>query len=156
MTRLERCELLKSKGYTYNPETGKIYGMRGQELISKNTNGYVILFVKNKPDIQLYGHHFAYYCVYGNVDFKMLDHINEIKSDNRIDNLRVSNYTQNNSNVIKSAKGYTWDKNRNKWASKISVNYKTINLGRFDTEEEARNAYLEAKKKYHICLADTN
>lgn len=149
MTKLEKCEILKSKGYTYNPESGKIYGMRGQEVIAKNKDGYVILYVKSNPNVQLYGHHFAYYYIHGNVDFEMLDHINEIKSDNRITNLRISNSTENNRNVIMSAKGYTWDKNRNKWRSKITVNYKTINLGRFDTEEEARNVYLEAKKKYH-------
>lgn len=149
MTRLEKCEILKSKGYTYDPETGKIYGIRNRELKSKNKSGYIILFVRDKPSITLYGHHYAYYCVYGNVDFKMLDHINEIKLDNRINNLRVSNYTQNNRNTLSSAKGYSWDKNRNKWFSKITVDYKTINLGRFDTEEEARNTYLTAKKKYH-------
>jgi hypothetical protein len=30
------------------------------------------------------------------------------------------------------------------------LNYKKIYLGDFNTEEEATNAYLEAKKKYHI------
>ena len=36
MTRLEKCELLKSKGYTYNPETGKIFNRFGKELTAKN------------------------------------------------------------------------------------------------------------------------
>ena len=47
------------------------------------------------------------------------------------------------------AKGYSKDKKNNKWVSCITVNYKQIHLGSFDTPEEARQAYVEAKKKYH-------
>ena len=32
----------------------------------------------------------------------------------------------------------------------ITLNNKTINLGLFDNENDARNAYLEAKKIYHV------
>ena len=46
-------------------------------------------------------------------------------------------------------KGYYWDEATQKWKAKISCNYKVIHLGSFDTPEEARQAYLEAKKKYH-------
>jgi hypothetical protein len=38
-------------------------------------------------------------------------------------------------------KGVTWDKNRNKWASRIMVKRKITNIGRFNTELEASNAY---------------
>ena len=46
-------------------------------------------------------------------------------------------------------KGYRWGKKTKKWEARITVNYKQIHLGCFDTEEEARKAYLKAKRKHH-------
>ena len=143
MTRLQKCELLKSKGYTYDPDTGKIYGTKGFEIIGKHKKGYILL--RNG----LLGHHFAWYMTYDNVDFIELDHENRIRHDNRIDNLRISNRSeqgQNRSNV----KGYSWNKTKNKYQSYIKLNGKKISLGYYHKEEEARQAYLLAKEKYHI------
>lgn len=142
MTRLEKCQHLKEKGYTYDPETGKIYGMTNNEIIRKDRKGYIIL--KN----HLKAHHYAYYCVYGNVDFIELDHENRDRCDNRICNLRISNRTQQNQNRA-NVKGYSWNKKRNKYESYIHYNKKKMSLGFFNFEEEAKNAYIEAKKKYH-------
>lgn len=141
MTRLEKCEFLKSKGYTYDSETGKIFNPKGKEIIRKCNKGYILLANNLK------GHHFAWYVTYNNVDFEMLDHINQIKYDNRICNLRISNNQQNLFNTNK--KGYSWHNASNKWISQIGLNNKIIYLGLFNTEKEARNAYIEAKKKYH-------
>jgi hypothetical protein len=47
-----------------------------------------------------------------------------------------------------NAKGYT--KRKNKWIAQIKLDYKNIYLGSYNTEEEARQAYLLAKEKYHI------
>jgi len=146
MTRLEKCELLKSKGYTYDKETGKIFGVRGKEIIRK-TKGY-ILISNHFGNQSLLGHHFAWYMTYGNVDFIELDHINRNKTDNRICNLRISNRSQQTQNT--NAKGYDFHKLANKWRAQIQVEGKRFYLGLFNTEEEARQAYLEAKKKYHI------
>ena len=74
--------------------------------------------------------------------------INGIKDDNRICNLRSVTNQQNCFNRT-NAKGYTWNKRHSKWMSKIKVNSKTINLGYYNTEQEARNAYLAAKEIYH-------
>lgn len=143
MTRLEKAIYLKEKGYSYDKKTGKIYGIRGNEIVGKR-NGYIFL-QNNKPDFVLNGHHFAWYMTYGNMDFEMLDHINRDRLDNRILNLRVSNHQENGFN--RNDKGYYLCKG--KWKSQIVIHYKQIYLGLYDTEEEARNAYLEAKKKYH-------
>jgi hypothetical protein len=140
MTRLEKCELLKSKGYKYDPDTGKIYGIKGDEIKNKK-DGYI--FLKHN----LKGHHFAWYMSYGKVNFIQLDHKNSVRDDNRISNLRILCRKGQMENI--ECKGYTWDKLQNKWMAKITHNYKTINLGRFNTEEEARQAYLSAKKIYH-------
>ena len=42
MTRLEKCVILKEKGYSYDKKTGKIYGIRGNEIVGKR-NGYIFL-----------------------------------------------------------------------------------------------------------------
>ena len=148
MTRLEKCELLKSKGYTYNSETGKIFGVYGKEIISKDDNGYIRIGGSNHFKGHLLGHHFAWYMFYENVNFEMLDHINRNKIDNKICNLRISNTQKNAFNL--NSKGYSWSKNAKKWEAKIMLDGKNIYLCLFNTEEEAKNAYLEAKKKYHL------
>jgi hypothetical protein len=81
----------------------------------------------------------------------MIDHYNRKRHDNRLENLHVVNGNQNQWN--RDDKGYYWDKERNKWRARITVNNKTIYLGTFEKEEDARNAYLEAKPKYHVIAA---
>ena len=71
-----------------------------------------------------------------------------VKTDNRICNLRPVTNQQNAFNV--NAKGYTWDKFTNKWRSQIMLNGKNICLGRYKIEEDARQAYIFGKEKYHI------
>ena len=150
MTRLEKCELLKSKGYTYDPDTGKIYSVKGNEIIGKHTNGYIHISIKYyKKQYRLLGHHFAWYMIYGNVDFIELDHINRIRFDNRISNLRIVNRLENQQN--KNGKGYYWCNDKNKWRSQITINKKKKHLGYFNTEEEAQNAYIEAKNPPYLC-----
>ena len=147
MTRLEKCELLKFKGYTYDKETGKIFGIYGKE-ITTNYNGYIYL-VSNDNFKKLYGHHFAWYMIYGNVDFIELDHINRITNDNRICNLRIADRQLQSQN--RNSKGVVFRKDCNKYQARITLNnHKRISLGLFNNEEDAIQAYLEAKKKYHI------
>jgi hypothetical protein len=77
-----------------------------------------------------------------------VDHINGVRHDNRLENLRLVTHQQNQHNRTK-AKGYTWNKLRNKWQSQIRINSKKKHLGYFELEEEAHKAYLEAKLIYH-------
>ena len=63
-------------------------------------------------------------------------------------NLREVTKQQNQHNRTR-AKGYYWDKARNKWQAQIRINGKQINLGYYDLEHEARAAYLAAKAIYH-------
>lgn len=77
-----------------------------------------------------------------------IDHYNRKRDDNSIENLHVVNSQQNNFN--KDAKGYTWDKNRNKWKAQIQLNGKSIYIGLFEKEEDARNAYIKKKLELHL------
>jgi len=77
-----------------------------------------------------------------------IDHINENKLDNRIENLRKATQSQNLCNR-KAIKGYCFDASKDKWTAQIRLNGKKKFLGSFDTEEQAREAYLRAKEKLH-------
>ena len=148
MTRLEKCELAKQIGYTYDPETGEIYGLRGKEIKGQNKDGYIMIHNTKISDIR--AHHFAWYMVYGNVDFDMLDHIDQDKTNNRITNLRIATPQVNQHNRLKTTKGYFFSKKDKKYRVRIVLNYKTIHGGYFNTEKEARNRYLELKEIYHL------
>ena len=78
-----------------------------------------------------------------------VDHINGIRHDNRLENLRLVTNQQNQWNRPK-VKGYYWNKASRKWHARIMIDGKPQHLGYFDTEEEARAAYLEAKERWHI------
>lgn len=82
-----------------------------------------------------------------------VDHINGIKADNRIVNLRLATPTQNQQNKAgygQYAKGVTWrDRKEKPYQAKIRVDGKRIHLGSFATEAEAAEAYQQAALKYH-------
>lgn len=77
-----------------------------------------------------------------------IDHIDMNKTNNYWLNLRIVTHQQNLFNS--KAKGYSYHKHKRKFEAKIGLNGKDIYLGAFEKEEDARDAYLEAKKKYHI------
>jgi hypothetical protein len=144
----DRLELFKNKGWKYNLDTGEIFSHMNKLISSLDSDGYIScnLWIDNKR-IRIKGHQLAWYLTYNEIP-NILDHINRIKNDNKISNLRKVTSQQNNFNM--NAKGCYFDKDRNSWRSLIKINRKIINLGRFKTEEEAHNNYLKAKEKYHI------
>ena len=79
----------------------------------------------------------------------VIDHRDGNPSNNCIENLRITTQHGNNWNHVR-AKGYYWNKDAKKWHAQIRVNGEVIFLGRFDTEEEAHQAYLAAKLVHHI------
>ena len=76
-----------------------------------------------------------------------VDHIDRNPQNNKVSNLRMVTKRKNQENRI--GKGYTWNKNAKKWVAKIVVNGVANHLGYFDKEEDARAAYIQAKKIYH-------
>ena len=79
----------------------------------------------------------------------VIDHIDGNKINNCVANLRITNQSGNLHNR-KDVKGYYFHKGNQKWVSQIMVNKKRIHLGYYKTEEEAREVYLVAKRKYHL------
>lgn len=84
-----------------------------------------------------------------------VDHINGNTLDNRRENLRLSTRSENNMNKGKQRnnksgyKGVYFCKWTNRWAAQIVVNRKKKLIGRFDTPEEAHEAYKAAALELH-------
>ena len=76
-----------------------------------------------------------------------VDHKDRKGANNIWRNLRVATHSQNHGNRTKLStntsgyKGVCWDKSRNKWMSHIMVRGKRITIGRFNTPEQAAEAY---------------
>ena len=77
---------------------------------------------------------------------QVIDHIDHNRTNNDWLNLRVVTNQQNHFN-ISGVKGYRY--RSGKYDVRITFNNKEYHLGRYKTEDEARQAYLEAKEKYH-------
>ena len=78
----------------------------------------------------------------------VVDHINDIKTDNRLDNLQIitqrENVCKTQGSYSSRYKGVTWFKLRNKWLAQIKINNKNINLGIYTEEYQAHLAYQKA------------
>jgi hypothetical protein len=81
-----------------------------------------------------------------------VDHIDQDKTNNHIDNLRLATPSQNAMNKS-SSQGVTFDKSRNKCAASIKKDSKTFHLGRFDTKEEALASRRAGELKYFDAFA---
>jgi len=93
-----------------------------------------VAFLNHKPD----GHKIV------------VDHINNIPNDNRLENLQLITNRENLSkdkNGSSKYVGVRWDKERNKWASQICINGKQKFLGRFKEEIDAHLAYQNKLKE---------
>jgi len=84
---------------------------------------------------------------------KEVDHIDRNGLNNRRSNLRPVTSAQNKWNVglrsdnTSGLKGAFWDKSRQNWIARISVNNVGKHLGRFDTAEAAHAAYAAEAKR---------
>ena len=110
------------------------------------TNGYTSISLKDK---RILNHRIIGYTFLGlDIDNpKMyIDHIDRNRKNNNWLNLRIVTPQQNQFNYS-NVKGYRFHKKR--YEARIQVNGKGIYLGRYKKEEDARQAYLDAKKIYH-------
>jgi hypothetical protein len=82
-------------------------------------------------------------------DLPEVDHINRIRNDNRLENLRWVTDQENQYNRS-NTKGYYFNKVAQKFQATISHNGKIKYLGLYDTEARASSVYLAAKAIYHI------
>jgi hypothetical protein len=88
---------------------------------------------------------------------KYIDHINGVRTDNRIENLRACTHQQNCFNsagyTSTGVKGVTWHKSAKKWQAQLSINGRNTYLGSFKTIEEAAEAVERARQEHHGAFA---
>lgn len=151
-------------GAKFNYEYGNIYrchhlkkGDEWKEIkIQINSKGYKrFQFQVNKKTYTFRIHRLVYWLhnphwdIYNSSTNNSIDHIDGDILNNNIENLRLVTHQENHWNRTR-AKGCYWNKREKKWKAEIKFNGETKRLGSFDNEVDARNAYLEAKKIYHI------
>ncbi len=109
-------------------------------------NGYIIYNIDNK---NYRAHRLAWFIYYGIWPQAHIDHINGVRDDNRICNLREVTVRKNQQNLRchregKVLLGAHWDKSKKKWTSNIRINGKSVHLGTFKTSQAAHEAYFKA------------
>lgn len=147
-------EELKNQ-FHYNPYTGIFIRKKlGKKTGSKNNCGYININVNNKT---YSAHRLAWLYVHGDWP-KNIDHVNHIRHDNRLVNLRNVTHKENrrNSSLISTNKsgvnGVHWNKNTNKWIACIFMrngeNIESIHLGSHLDKFEAICARMSANNKH--------
>ena len=129
------------------PDDGKIYNKKSKKFTgTKDSGGYLRFKLNNKSTLN---HRYIYEIVNGPIPEGMeVNHINFKTDDNRISNLDLMTHQQN-SQYQQNVKGYYWSKDNQKWEAYINLNNKRIYLGRFDNENDARNAYVSKAKEFN-------
>jgi hypothetical protein len=81
----------------------------------------------------------------------VVDHINGIKTDNRLENLQIVTIRYNSRktqvNYSSQYKGVSFSKNKNRWIARIQIDGKSKYLGMHKTELEASEAYQNKLKE---------
>lgn len=144
----------------YNSETGE-FRWKERDGVRKEINttfankiaggnnashGYIEIGINNRRYL---GHRLAWLYIYGDWPPCQIDHINMVRTDNRITNLRLANHSENkwnrgkNSNNKSGYKGVRLHKASGLWQVRIMRERKEISLGYFKTIEEAVARYSE-------------
>jgi hypothetical protein len=141
-----------NKLLAYDPHTGILtwriarsrWHVPGDIAGSLGGDGYCTIMVDGKA---YKAHRLAWLLHTGKWPKQQLDHINRVKDDNRIKNLREVSQAQNkiNSNLYRNNKsgyrGVYFHKLTGTWAAGITKDGKSRCLGRFATAEQASKRY---------------
>lgn len=138
---------------SYDPTTGLFHRKHGLGGIaagavsgSVNSHGYVQLRVNWRL---VKAHRLAWLMTHGYWP-TAIDHINGIRTDNRLGNLRESDKRRNGQNMRCHREGHlpgTRYTPSGKWAAQLTVKGKRKHIGLFDTAQDAHEAYMAECKK---------
>ena len=136
---------------SYDLETGLV--TKTITMGGLSAEGYICIKIKGKTHKL---HRVIWEHIYGKIPKgRQIDHINGIRSDNRLENLRLATAKQQaqnrkvRSDSVSGASGVSFSKQHHKWKASISVNGVKVHLGYFDCIEEAKKVREMAKNQYH-------
>lgn len=153
----ERLAAINVNSVSYDSETGEFVWtdcnkkrLNGATVGTKDKDGYLTAKI---DQVRVRLHRLAWRIVYGEWPKDQIDHINGIKSDNRISNLRIASNSENNCNRPAQANNKLGVRgvrfNNNRYQALICKDKKQIVLGSFKTINEAQAAYINAAKALH-------
>lgn len=137
--------------YWNNPTSYRF--KKGDLAGSKGKNGYLRVRVNTKPYSV---HRVIYEMLIGPIPKGcLIDHMDQDKSNNKINNLRVCSNSENQKNRGRTKtnstgyKGVTFNKEANKYRATITLDGVNVSLGHFSTAKEASLVYeLRAKEEF--------
>ena len=130
-----------------NPKRTPVGSVAG--TVSKR--GYVHIQYMNK----IYKAHRLVYLMFTGKICELLDHVNGVLTDNRIENLRPATVVQNQRNAVirkdnsSGVKNVSWHKRVGKWGVQLRINRVIKHFGYYDDLELAELVALEARTKHH-------
>jgi len=121
---------------------------------SIDSHGYIKIVINYK---QYSAHRLAFLYMTGELPENQVDHIDGIRTNNKWINLRNATNSDNQQNQRKASKsnkstgvlGVYFCNKRNRFRAHIGINKKDITLGWFKTINEAMEAYITAKRRFH-------
>ena len=151
----------------YDPDAGHLWWIKQNNNFGKggplrdlnrpaghNTDGYLNVRINIIKPTKIGLHRVAWFLYHGVWPNDKIDHVNNVRNDNRIINLREATDVQNQGNRkiqvggTSQYKGVSRFKQTCKWRADIKINHKQTYLGLYDNEEEAALAYNKAALEY--------
>lgn len=140
------------KTFHYNPNSGLFIRKKSAGGVEIGTiagclhhSGYIHIKTQGKKNV---AHRLAWLYMTGEWPSDQIDHINQIKNDNRWCNLRECTNAQNKANVkapVTNSSGYKgvsrYKKRNNQWVVKIKYKQIQIHVGMFNCIHKAAMAY---------------
>lgn len=146
---------------SYDPDTGvftRLFNLPGKTRAGdvagtiKQPSGYICIRLQGR---NYYAHRLAWFYVHGCWPANKIDHINGVRTDNRLCNLREATDHENSRNSAtpvtntSGRKGVSWSKQKGKWRAVISEDGKHKSLGEFADFAAACIAREEAEARIY-------
>lgn len=124
----------------------------GNKSGNKRPDGYIKISIGGK---NYRAHRIIWALHYNKWPQKQIDHINGIRDDNRIENLREADYSENSmngsnwSNNKSGIKGVRWREDMNRYVGFVGMNRKQKHVGTFTNIEDAIEAVRKVREEMH-------